>query len=57
MHPILFLKYGCDRLHRMALGVSVASRWCLLLLEVATWSLVTPLKHTIRLCGAPKEDL
>ena len=45
----------------MALGVRVASRWCLLLLEVATsytaWWLVTLSKHAMILCGAPEKRI
>jgi hypothetical protein len=47
------------RLHRVALGVQVASRWCLLLLEVATsstaWWLVALSKLARRLCEAPEK--
>jgi hypothetical protein len=57
-------RFLCDyivRLHRVALGVRVASQLCLLLLEVGTssmaWWLATPLKHARSLCGAPEEDL
>jgi hypothetical protein len=43
----------------VALGVRVVSRWCLLLLEVATsqmaWWLEAPSKLARRLCEAPEK--